>query len=120
MPSITCAAGAWPGLDGFDLLLAHATPATVTGLPKRAAVRTIEELEAELARMVRRRGRTYRLRRQRRGLHGPARGAGGWRIAENSHGRRNILVDSNPAAEEDESRLKAQTLFRVLEGADVG
>lgn len=106
-----------PGLDGFDLLLAHATPATVTGLPKRAAVRAIEELEADwrgwYAGAVARIGSDGSLEAYT--VLRAARVAGG--IAEIRTGG-NILVDSNPAAEEDESRLKAQTLFRVLEGAD--
>lgn len=105
------------GLDGFDLLLAHATPATVTGLPKREAVRAIGELETDwrgwYAGAVARIGsdgsvEAYTVLRA-------ARVAGG--IAEIRTGG-NVLVDSDPAKEEDESRLKAQTLFRVLESPD--
>jgi anthranilate synthase len=103
------------GLDAFDLLLAHATPATVTGLPKEAAVRTIGELEADwrgwYAGAVARLGsdgsvEAYTVLRA-------ARVAGG--VAEIRTGG-NILVDSDPAKEEEESELKAQTLFRVLQG----
>lgn len=104
------------GLDAVDLLLAHSTPATVTGLPKAAAVRAIEELEADW------RG-WYAGAVARLGTDGSAqaytvlrasRVAGG--VAEIRTGG-NILVDSDPASEEAESRLKALTLFRVLEGA---
>jgi anthranilate synthase len=35
------------GLDALDLLLAHAAPATVTGLPKAAAIRAIGKIEAD-------------------------------------------------------------------------
>jgi len=107
------------GLDAVDLLLAHATPATVTGLPKEAAVRAIGELEADwrgwYAGAVARLGtdgsaEAYTVLRA-------ARVAGG--VAEIRTGG-NILVDSDPASEEEESQLKAQTLFRVLEGADSG
>lgn len=107
-----------PGLDGFDLLLAHATPATVTGLPKRAAVRVIAELEADsrgwYAGAVARIGsdgsvEAYTVLRA-------ARVAGG--IAEIRTGG-NILVDSDPKKEEEESALKAQTLFRVLDGGEL-
>lgn len=107
------------GLDAVDLLLAHATPATVTGLPKAAAVRAIGELEADwrgwYAGAVARLGtdgsaQAYTVLRA-------ARVAGG--VAEVRTGG-NILVDSDPASEEEESRLKSLTLFRVLEGAEIG
>jgi len=103
------------GLDAVDLLLAHATPATVTGLPKDVAVGVIDELEADwrgwYAGAVARLGtdgsaEAYTVLRA-------ARVAGG--VAEIRTGG-NILVDSNPASEEEESSLKAQTLFRVLVG----
>ncbi|MGQ0509480.1 MAG: chorismate-binding protein [Betaproteobacteria bacterium] len=102
------------GLDAVDLLLAHATPATVTGLPKAAAVRVIGELEADwrgwYAGAVARLGtdgsaEAYTILRAARVADG---------VAEIRTGG-NILVDSNPDSEEEESRLKALTLFRVLE-----
>jgi anthranilate synthase len=104
-----------PGVDAVDLLLAHATPATVTGLPKAAAVRAIGELEADwrgwYAGAVARLGtdgsaQAYTVLRAARVADG---------IAEVRTGG-NILVDSDPASEEEESRLKALTLFRVLDG----
>ncbi|MBC7803452.1 MAG: chorismate-binding protein [Candidatus Parcubacteria bacterium] len=105
------------GLDAFDLLLAHATPATVTGLPKRAALRAIAELEADwrgwYAGAVARLGSDGSITAHT--VLRAARVAGG--IAEIRTGG-NILVDSNPEKEEDESRLKAQSLFSVLEAAD--
>ncbi|MCC6210994.1 MAG: chorismate-binding protein [Burkholderiales bacterium] len=105
------------GLDVFDLLLAHATPATVTGLPKKSAVRAIGELEADwrgwyagaVARLATDGSmEAYTVLRA-------ARVAGG--VAEIRTGG-NILVDSDPAKEEEESQLKALTLFRVLQGAE--
>jgi anthranilate synthase len=103
------------GLDAFDVLLAHAAPATVTGLPKPAAVRAIAELEAEwrgwYGGAVARLGSDGSLEAYT--VLRAARVAGG--IAEIRTGG-NILVDSKPADEEEESRLKAQTLFRVLAG----
>lgn len=104
------------GLDAVDLLLAHATPATVTGLPKEAAVRAIAELEADwrgwYAGAVARLGTdgsalAYTVLRAARVADG---------VAEVRTGG-NILVDSDPASEEAESRLKALSLFRVLEDA---
>lgn len=103
------------GLDGFDILLAHAAPATVTGLPKRDAVRAIADLEEDwrgwYAGAVARIGsdgsvEAYTVLRAARIAAG---------VAEIRTGG-NILVDSDPQNEEEESRLKAQTLFRVLEG----
>jgi len=103
------------GVDGFQLLLRHALPATVTGLPKREAVSAIAALEEEwrgwYAGAVARIGSdgsvdAYTILRA-------ARVAGS--VSEIRTGG-NILVDSDPAGEETESRLKAQTLFRVLAG----
>lgn len=103
------------GLDAFDLLLAHSAPATVTGLPKAAAIRAIEAIEADwrgwYAGAVARLGsdgsaEIYTVLRA-------ARIAGG--VAEIRTGG-NIVADSDPVKEEEESQLKAQTLFRVLEG----
>ena len=102
------------GLDAVDLLLAHATPATVTGLPKESAVRAISELEADwrgwYAGTVARLGtdgsaQAYTVLRAARVADG---------VAEIRTGG-NILVDSDPPSEEAESRLKALTLFRALE-----
>ncbi|MBM3367807.1 MAG: hypothetical protein FJY43_05940 [Betaproteobacteria bacterium] len=105
------------GLDAVDLLLAHATPATVTGLPKAAAVRAIGELEADwrgwYAGAVARLGTDGSA--QAHTVLRAARVAGG--VAEVRTGG-NILVDSDPASEEEESRLKALTLFCVLESAE--
>jgi len=103
------------GPDGFDILFAHAAPATVTGLPKAEAIRAIAELEADwrgwYAGAVARLGsdgsvEAYTVLRAARVVNG---------IAEIRTGG-NVLVDSDPRHEEEESNLKAQTLFRVLEG----
>ena len=103
------------GLDAVELLLAHATPATVTGLPKDAAVRAIGELEADWRGWYA--GAVARLATdgsaQAHTVLRAARVAGG--VAEIRTGG-NILVDSDPASEEAESQLKALSLFRVLEG----
>jgi anthranilate synthase len=105
------------GVDAFDILLAHATPATVTGVPKPAAIAAIERLESSprgwYAGAVVRIGSDGSL--DAHTVLRAARIAGG--IAEVRCGG-NILVDSDPQSEEDEVRLKAQTLFRVLEGAE--
>lgn len=102
-------------VDAFDVLLAHATPATVTGLPKWRAIEAIESLEPEwrgwYAGAVARIGSdgsvdAYTVLRAARIADG---------IAEVRTGG-NILVDSVPEKEEAESWLKAQTLFRVLDG----
>lgn len=101
--------------DAFDILLSHATPATVTGLPKRKAVRAIDDLEPEwrgwYAGAVVRIGsdgsvEAYTVLRAARIVAG---------IAEVRTGG-NILADSDPDSEEEETRLKAQSLFGVLSG----
>jgi anthranilate synthase len=103
------------GADAFDILLAHATPATVTGLPKPAAISAIEQLESgwrgwyagAVARLASD-GSMEALTVLR-----AARVVGD--IAEVRTGG-NLLVDSDPQKEEEETRLKAETLFRVLAG----
>jgi anthranilate synthase len=103
------------GADVFDILLAHASPATVTGMPKPVAMRAIEAIESSW------RG-WYAGAVARLGTDGSmeaftvlraARVAGG--VAEVRTGG-NLLVDSDPEKEEEETRLKAETLFRVLGG----
>jgi anthranilate synthase len=104
-----------PGVDGFDIVLAHATPATVTGMPKAAARTAIEALEADW------RG-WYAGAAVRLGSDGScealtmlrfARLVGGW--AEVRTGG-SLLADSDPPREEEETRLKAESMFRVLAG----
>ncbi len=103
------------GIDGFDIVLTHATPATVTGMPKAAAREVIADIEAGW------RG-WYAGAAVRIGADGGcealtmlrfARLVGG--VAEVRTGG-NLLADSDPVREEEETRLKAQTLFRVLAG----
>jgi len=103
------------GIDGLDILLAHATPATVTGLPKADAVQVIAELEGDwrgwyagaVARVATDGSvEAYTILRA-------ARVAGG--VAETRVGG-NLVIDSDPAAEEEETVLKAQTLVDVLDG----
>ena len=102
-------------VDGFDIVLAHATPATVTGMPKPDARRAIDALEAGA------RG-WYAGAAVRIGSDGScealtmlrfARLAGDW--AEVRTGG-SLLADSDPPREEEETRLKAESMFRVLAG----
>ena len=102
-------------VDAFDIVLTHCTPATVTGMPKPDARRAIAELEAEW------RG-WYAGAAVRFGSDGScealtmlrfARVAGGW--AEVRAGG-SLLADSDPVREEAETRLKAESVFRVLAG----
>ena len=104
-----------PDADAFDILLAHTTPATVTGMPKRAAVAAIEALEPGW------RG-WYAGAAVRIGCDNSlealtmlrfARVIDGW--AEVRTGG-SLLADSDPRREEEETRLKAESLFRVLSG----
>jgi anthranilate synthase len=101
-----------PGADAWDVLLAHTAPATVAGVPKAEALQAIERLESWRA--------WYGGAAVRMACDGSmeaftilraARVAQG--VAEVRCGG-NVLVDSDPVAEEDESRLKAETLFGVL------
>ncbi len=104
-----------PDVDAFDIVLAHATPATVTGMPKTDARAAIAELEAvwrgwyagaavrisadgscealTLLRFVRLIGDCAEVR------------TGG-----------SLLADSDPVREEEETRLKAEGMFCVLAG----
>lgn len=104
-----------PEADALDVLLAHAAPATVSGVPKREALQAIERLEpswrAWYGGAAARIGcdgslEVFTILRAARvvGEHAEVRCGG------------NLLIDSDPQAEEDESRLKAETLFRVLQG----
>jgi len=101
--------------DAFDILLAHATPATVTGLPKPVAIPAIGELEAGWRGWYA--GAVVRLASdgsmEALTVLRAARVVGD--IAEVRTGG-NLLVDSDPIKEEEETRLKAETLFRVLAG----
>jgi anthranilate synthase len=103
------------GVDGFDIVLAHATPATVTGMPKPDARAAIDALEASP------RG-WYAGAAVRFGSDGScealtmlrfARLVGDW--AEVRTGG-SLLADSDPPREEEETRLKAESMFRVLAG----
>ena len=102
-------------VDSFDIVLAHATPATVTGMPKPDARSAIEALEAGW------RG-WYAGAAVRFGGDGScealtmlrfARLVGDW--AEVRTGG-SLLADSDPPREEEETRLKAESMFRVLAG----
>ncbi|MEO7854996.1 MAG: chorismate-binding protein [Rubrivivax sp.] len=103
------------GVDGFDIVLAHATPATVTGMPKALARETIAALEASP------RG-WYAGAAVRIGADGSCEALTMLRfarligdVAEVRTGG-NLLADSDPVREEEETRLKAETMFRVLAG----
>src|SRR5690606_24003400 len=97
-------------VDGFDIVLAHATPATVTGMPKRVARQAIADIEPGW------RG-WYAGAAVRIGADGGcealtmlrfARLVDGW--AEVRTGG-SLLADSDPVREEEETQLKAQTMF---------
>jgi anthranilate synthase len=103
------------GVDGFDIVLEHATPATVTGMPKSDARRAIDQLEAGwrgwyagAAVRIASDGSCEALTMLRF-----ARLAGGW--AEVRTGG-SLLADSDPPREEEETQLKAESMFRVLAG----
>lgn len=103
------------GVDAFDIVLAHATPATVSGMPKAAARELIERIEGSW------RG-WYAGAMVRLGADGSCEALTMLRfarllgdVAEVRSGG-NLLADSDPPREEEETRLKAQTLFRVLAG----
>ena len=102
-------------VDGFDIVLAHATPATVTGMPKTDARVAIASLEAVW------RG-WYAGAAVRIGADGScealtilrfARLLGAW-VEVRTGG--SLLADSEPVREEEETRLKAESMFRVLSG----
>lgn len=101
--------------DVFDILLAHSTPATVTGIPKAAAIRAIGEIESSW------RG-WYAGAVARLATDGSMEALTILRAASITDGVAevrtggNLLVDSDPDKEEEETRLKAETLFRVLRG----
>lgn len=105
-----------PGVDAFDIVLAHATPATVTGMPKAAARQAIDEIETEW------RG-WYAGAAVRIGADGTCDALTMLRFARLVDGRAEVrcggslLADSEPEREEEETRLKSETLFRVLAGA---
>ncbi len=103
------------GVDALDILLAHSTPATVTGLPKPAAIAAIEQIECGprgwYAGAVARLGSDTSM--EALTILRAATVVGD--IAEVRTGG-NLLVDSDPGKEEEETRLKAETLFRVLAG----
>jgi anthranilate synthase len=103
------------GVDGFDIVLAHATPATVTGMPKAAARAAIEAIEAGW------RG-WYAGAAVRLGSDGSCEALTMLRFArlvgDGAEVRTggSLLADSDPPREEEETRLKAEAMFRVLAG----
>ena len=104
------------GFDSLDAFLSHMWAVTVIGAPKKAAAQAIEDLEKDA-----------------RGWYGGAVGM----LSLNGDMNTGILIrtihlregmasfpvgatllyDSNPAMEEQETRLKATGFFRTLEGA---
>ncbi len=104
-----------PGVDAFDIVLAHATPPTVTGFPKPLARLAIEQIEARW------RG-WYAGAAVRIASDGSCEALTMLRFARVVDGIAEVrvggalVVDADPAREEAETRLKAETLFRVLDG----
>jgi anthranilate synthase len=103
-----------PGFDALDAFLTHAWAVTVTGAPKRAAIRTIEAVETSPRRWYggavgclgfdgsANTGLTLRTIQLRDG------------IAEIRVGA-TLLADSIPEEEERETHTKAAALFRTLQ-----
>jgi anthranilate synthase len=106
-----------PGFDALDAFLTHMWAVTVTGAPKTWAMQFIEDHEASPRRWYGgavgvlgfdgsiNTGLTLRTARIRSGLAAVRAGA-------------TLLFDSDPAAEELETRLKARALLEVLAEAD--
>ncbi|HEX3349821.1 MAG TPA: anthranilate synthase component I [Acetobacteraceae bacterium] len=104
-----------PEFDALDAFLSHAWAVTVTGAPKRWAIRFIEQEEKSARRWYggaiggvtfdgnMNTGLTLRTIRMRDG------------IAEVRVGA-TLLHDSDPAAEEAETRLKAAAMFAAIAG----
>ncbi|HJU18316.1 MAG TPA: anthranilate synthase component I, partial [Stellaceae bacterium] len=105
-----------PEFDALDGFLSHAWAVTVTGAPKRWAIRFIEEEERSSRRWYggaigrfsfdgnMNTGLTLRTIRMKDGVAEVRAGA-------------TLLYDSDPAAEEAECRLKAAALFAAIRGA---
>jgi anthranilate synthase len=106
-----------PGFDALDAFLTHMWAVTVTGAPKTWAMQFIEDHEASPRRWYggavgvlgfdgsMNTGLTLRTAHIRGGLASVRTGA-------------TLLFDSDPAAEERETRLKARALLEVLAEAD--
>ncbi len=106
-----------PGFDALDAFLTHMWAVTVTGAPKTWAMQFIEDHEASPRRWYggavgvlgfdgsMNTGLTLRTAHIRGGLASVRTGA-------------TLLFDSDPAAEETETRLKARALLEVLAQAD--
>src|SRR6266487_4991753 len=108
-----------PGFDALDAFLTHMWAVTVTGAPKAWAMQFIEDHEASPRRWYggavgvlgfdgsMNTGLTLRTAHIRGGLASVRTGA-------------TLLFDSDPAAEETETRLKARALLEVLAEAAAG
>jgi anthranilate synthase len=104
------------GFDALDGFLSHAWAVTVTGAPKRWAIRFIEEQERSSRRWYggaigrvtfdgnMNTGLTLRTIRMKDGVAEVRAGA-------------TLLYDSDPEAEEAETRLKAAAMFTAIRGA---
>lgn len=104
-----------PEFDALDGFLSHAWAVTVTGAPKLWAIRFIEEQERSSRRWYggaigrltfdgnMNTGLTLRTIRMKDGVGEVRAGA-------------TLLFDSNPAAEDDECRLKGSALFAAIAG----
>ena len=104
-----------PEFDALDGFLSHAWAVTVTGAPKLWAIRFIEEHERSARRWYggaigrltfdgnMNTGLTLRTIRMKDGIGEVRAGA-------------TLLFDSDPAAEDDECRLKASALFAAIAG----
>lgn len=107
-----------PECDALDAFLSHAWAVTVTGAPKQAAIQFIEEIEKSPRRWYggamgvigfdgnMNTGLTLRAARISKGVAEVRAGA-------------TLLSDSDPEAEEAETRLKASAVLAAIRGASI-
>ncbi len=102
-----------PGVDAWDAIVATAAPAMVTGTPRHLALAAIEQLEASPRGWYG--GLMVLVRASGDALAGTILRAAAIRngIAEVRTGG-DLMADSSPEREENESRLKAISLWRAL------
>ena len=88
---------------------------TVIGAPKKAAAQTIENLEKDAARLVRRRGRDALAERRHQHRHPDSHRSPARRQWPSIRSARRCCTTPIPAMEEQETRLKATGFFRALQ-----
>ena len=103
-----------PGFDALDAFLAHTWAVTVTGAPKAWAMQFIEDHERSPARLVRRRGRAPRLRRQPQHRAHPPHHPGQGRRGRGARRARPCSTTPTPTRRKQETRLKASAFLDAL------